>query len=73
MGNAENPREVAQVTTVRESDTQVSISPGKAAELRIRNLEQLSYLQGLYDDNILSDKELAEQKRIILDALRKLT
>ena len=73
MGNAENPQEVAQVTTIRESDTQVSISPGKAAELRMRNLEQLRYLQGLYDDNILSDKELAEQKRIILDALRKLT
>ena len=73
MGNAENPQEVAQVTTIRESDTQVSISPGKAAELRMRNLEQLCYLQGLCDDNILSDKELAEQKRIILGALRKLT
>ena len=55
------------------STTQVGVSPGKAADLRMKNLQQLRYLQTLYEDNILSDQELAEQKRIVLDALRKLT
>ena len=48
------------------------VSPGKTVELRSKNLEQLRYIQQLYEDNILSDVEFAEQKRIILDAIRKL-
>ena len=58
---------------VNEPVLQMGISPGKSADLRMRNLEQLRYLQGLYEDKILSDQELAEQKRIVLDALRKLS
>ncbi len=65
------PTEPASQTS--HSVTLMGVSPGKAANLRMRNLEQLRYLQGLYEDNILSDQELAEQKRIILDALRKLS
>lgn len=48
------------------------ISPGKSTELRMKNLQQLRVLQQLYDDSIVSDKELAEQKEIVLTALRKL-
>ncbi len=69
------PPEVAATSTTAQpsqSLTPMGVSPGKAADLRRKNLEQLRYLQGLYEDNILSDQELAEQKRIILDALRKL-
>lgn len=50
----------------------IGISPGKAVELRSKNLEQLRYVQQLYEDNILSTEEFAEQKRMILEALRKL-
>ncbi len=66
--NPEGPPIASQPQAV----SQVGISPGKAADLRMKNLEQLRYLQSLYDDNILSDQELAEQKRMVLNALRKL-
>lgn len=49
-----------------------SISPGKSVELRMKNLEQLKFLQQLRDDCILSQAEFVEQKTIILEALRKL-
>ena len=48
------------------------ISPGKAVELRMKNLEQLRYLQNLFEDGILDEKEYAEQKNSILTSLRKL-
>ena len=48
------------------------VSPAKAADLRMKNLEQLRYLQGLFDDGIICEEELVEQKRIVLDALKKL-
>ena len=51
---------------------QLGISPEKSADLRMKNLQQLRYLQQLHNDNILSDTEFLEQKGIILDALRKL-
>ena len=50
----------------------VGISPGKAVDLRMKNIQQLRYLQQLHDDNILSDAEFLEQKAMILDSLRKL-
>ncbi len=33
------------------------ISPGRSVELRMKNYEQLRYLQQLYDDGILSTEE----------------
>ena len=50
----------------------VGISPGKSVELRSKNLEQLRYVQQLFEDNILSATEYKEQKDMILDAIRKL-
>jgi len=40
------------------------ISPGKTVELRMKNLqlEQLRYLQNLFEEGILTEKELARQK-----------
>ena len=52
--------------------TATGISPGKAVELRMKNLEQLRYLQNLFEDGILSEKEYVEQKASILSTLRKL-
>ena len=49
-----------------------SLSPAKAVEMRMKNYEQLRYLQQLFDDGILTQEEYEEQKRGILCALRKL-
>ena len=52
--------------------TQAGVSPGKAVELRMKNYEQLRYLQKLFEDEILSEEEFLEQKKSILSYLRKL-
>ena len=63
--------------TSAKSDTPVSdvsfVSPAKAAELRMKSYEQLHHLQGLFDDGIITEKELVEQKQSVLDALRRLS
>ena len=59
-------------TTPTSSYRQTGLSPGKAVELRMKNYEQLRYLQQLFEDGILSDSEYAEQKQDILGSLRKL-
>ena len=56
-----------------QAPSRLGVSPGKAVDLRMKNLQQLRYLQSLYKDNILSDQELAEQKQIVLESLRKLS
>ncbi len=48
------------------------ISPGRSVELRMKNYEQLRYLQQLYDDAILSTEEYHEQKQLIIGSIRKL-
>ena len=48
------------------------ISPGRSADIRLKNLEQLKCLQQLYEDKVLTEEEFKEQKTIILEALRKL-
>ena len=50
----------------------LAISPGKTVELRMKHFEQLRYLQSLFEDGILTDKEYSEQKENILSSLRKL-
>ena len=55
-----------------QSSHGVGISPRKAVELRMKNYEQLRYIQQLFDDNILSEEEYKEQKLNILGSLRKL-
>ena len=55
-----------------QQSSQCGISPAKVADIRMKNLEQLKFLQQLYEDGILSHAEFIEQKGIILDLLRKL-
>ena len=50
----------------------VGLSPSKAVDLRMKNFQQLRYLQQLYEDGILTTKEFEEQKEKILSSLRKL-
>ena len=38
----------------------------------MKNLQQLRYIQQLFEDKILSEDEFLEQKRSILDAIRKI-
>ena len=52
--------------------TTLSASPTKAAELRMKNLEQLRYLHQLFDDGILSEDEFVRLKQNILSSLYKL-
>lgn len=55
------------------SDATPGVSTVKATNLRMKNFEQLCYLHGLFEDNIISEQELVEQKRIVLDVLKKIT
>lgn len=64
-----NPSAIPVTTTVSST---IGVSPGKSAELRMKNLQQLRYLQQLFEENILSQSEFVEQKAIVLEALRKL-
>ena len=48
------------------------ISPAKKVDLRMKNYEQLRFLQQLHDDGILCEKEYTEQKESILGFLRTL-
>ena len=49
------------------------MSPGKVVDLRMKNYEQLRYLQQLYEDGILCEKEYVEQKRKIIEFLNKIS
>jgi hypothetical protein len=48
------------------------VSPAKAVDLRMKNYQQLRFLQQLFEDGILDEKEYTEQKGNILEFLRKL-
>ena len=65
------PHTPTATETVNESSC-VSISPGKTADVRMKNLQQLRYLQQLFHDNILTESEYLEQKNNILQSLRTL-
>ena len=54
----------SMVSQVETSASPVGLSPGKTADLRMKNLEQLRYLQNLFDDGILNEEEYAEQKKV---------
>ena len=47
----------------------LGVSPGKAADIRMKNLEKLRYMQQLMEDGILISEEFIEQKQIILASL----
>lgn len=49
-----------------------TLSAAKVVDLRMKNFEQLRYLQQLFDNGILTQAEYTEQKNNILCALRNL-
>ncbi len=46
------------------------VSPGRAIDLQMKNYQQLRYVQQLFDDGILTEKDYTEQKEVILESLR---
>ena len=69
----ENEKEpITPSKTAPVASVGIGVSPGKSVELRMKNFEQLRYLQQLYKDHILDESEYQEQKQNILTALRKL-
>ena len=68
------PTPTSSSSVVNQSGlNEVSSGLGQATELRMKNMEQLRYLQGLYNDNIITEDELVEQKQMILETIRKLS
>ena len=51
----------------------VGISPSKITDLRMKKLQELRELQGLLEQNVLTQQEFMEQKLLVLESLRKLT
>lgn len=47
-------------------------SPGKRADARMKNFEQLRYIKQLFEDKILEEKDYIEQRGLILEALRNI-
>ena len=66
------PTSVPPPVTTTTTSCKSPVSPGKSASVRMKNLEQLRYLQQLFKDNILTENEYMEQKASILEALRAL-
>ena len=54
------------------SGSSVGMSPLKAADVRMKHLEHLRYLQQLMEDGIISKDEFVEQKGIVLGTLHKI-
>ena len=52
-----------KTTGTSAAPVSTGMSPGKCIDLRMKNFEQLRYLQSLLDDGILSEAQYAEQKR----------
>lgn len=65
--NGPNIKDLA--SEMKSQPVSTGISPSKAIELRMKNLEQLRYLQNLFEDSILNEKEYSEQNNNILSSL----
>ena len=55
------------------SEHTIGLSPGRAVEIRGKCFQQLAALKKLFEDNILMEQELQEQRSDILGTLRKLS
>lgn len=60
------------VSPVHRQLPPMGVSPGRAVEIRGKSLTQLSTIKQLYEENVLTEEEYEEQKKIILSGLRKL-
>ena len=65
--------ETSLSASVSHPPVTTGVSPSKAIELRMKNFEQLLYLQQVHDEGILNSKEFTDQKQNILSSLQKLS
>ena len=63
---------IAKVLTPPSTPTPTLNSPNKTVDTRMKNLEQLKYLQQLREDGILTEEECLTQKKIVLQSLNRL-
>ena len=73
IASSDSPSTPVAASSVRDLPVTTGISPGKITDLRMKNLRELRELQGLLEQNILTQQEFVEQKQLVLDSLRKLT
>ena len=66
FANVCSGHDVSQGQHSNGSSLSNAVSPCKSIELRMKNFEQLRYLQHLYDDGILNLSEYSEQKKAFL-------
>ena len=59
--------------TRSQTQTSMGLSPSKAVEIRGKCFTQLATLKQLFDESVLTEEELKEQKSSILETLRNLT
>ena len=69
IGGKSKVEECKSTNAVPQAST---MSPSKKVELRMKNYEQLRYLQQLHDDGILDSTEYQTQKQTIINFLNKL-
>ena len=69
---SDSKKETAKPLTSSSGAVRPGMSPSKVVDLRMKNFEQLRYLQQLYEDNILNENEYSEQKNKILATLRNI-
>lgn len=55
------------------TQTPLGVSPSKAVEIRGKCFSQLASLKQLFEESVLTEEELKEQKTSILETLRKLS
>lgn len=66
------PTTPSRITDIRTQSPPIAMSPNLSVDIRMKNLEQLRYLQQLMNDGILSNEEFLEQKGMIMDTLRRI-
>ena len=68
-GGLTRSRSKADQSQAATSQASTGVSPLRLANVRMKNHEQLCHLHTLFDDDILNEQEIWEQKGTILDTL----
>lgn len=74
IGSVQPLQQVQNTSTssVQRQSSMLGMSPSKAVEIRGKCFSQLATLKQLYEDKVLSEEQLEEQKSSILETLRNL-
>ena len=64
--------DTSSVPSTPNKPEEIKFSPCKVTDLRLKNFEQLKFIQQLYKDEILTKEEYVKQKENILSAIEDL-